>query len=246
MAYTADYYDHFASGSKGSAQALVPIVLDLTGGVASVLDVGCGIGLWLAEWSACGVPDVVGVDGDYVSSDQLLIDQFVPHDLTTPLNLGRKFDLVTSLEVAEHLDASVAAMFVKSLCDHATETILFSAAVPGQGGEHHVNEQWPSYWRPIFEGHGFEVFDVLRPMVWTNEGIKSYYRQNALLYARGKMAERLTALESGVLLDVVHPAELERLRLTRGRAVRELIPSPILSIAQRARNHLRGSITAPT
>lgn len=239
VAYTADFFDLFAPNSKMSAQTLVPIVLDLAGGIGSVLDVGCGIGLWLAEWSACGVVDVVGVDGDYVSREQLLIDRFVPRDLSTPLSLGRKFDLVMSLEVAEHLDASVAAMFVKSLCDHATETILFSAAVPGQGGEHHVNEQWPSYWRPLFAEHGFKVFDVVRPVIWANEGVHSWYRQNVLLYARGQMAQRLSAFESGTLLDVAHPAEFERRCLTRERAIREVIPKPVLSAARKVKDRLK-------
>jgi 2-polyprenyl-3-methyl-5-hydroxy-6-metoxy-1,4-benzoquinol methylase len=65
--------------------------------------------------------------------------------LIQPLDLEKEFDLVVSLEVAEHLPASAADQFVNTLVKHGKK-ILFSAAIPGQGGQDHLNEQWPDYW----------------------------------------------------------------------------------------------------
>ena len=35
------------------------------------------------------------------------------------------------------------------------DAVLFSAAIPGQGGQDHLNEQWPEYWQKKFEVNGY-------------------------------------------------------------------------------------------
>lgn len=143
--YDKAFFDSQSDGAQASAAAVVPLVKRLLS-PNSVLDVGCGPGTWVARWITEGVTDAIGVDGDYVDRSSLRIPagQFVAADLEDPLHLGRTFDLVQSLEVAEHLDEVHADAFVASLARHG-DTVLFSAALPGQGGAHHVNEQWPSY-----------------------------------------------------------------------------------------------------
>ncbi len=198
--YTSAFFDELASGTRESARAVVPLVNELVR-PSSVLDVGCGVGTWLSEWGSAGVSDVRGIDGDYVDRTalQLSSDKFTPIDLGRPFSLGRKFDLVQTLEVAEHLDESCADAFVDSLARHS-ETILFSAAIPGQGGTHHVNEQWPSYWAQKFEKAGYTAYDVIRPQIWTDPRVRVWYRQNILLFARGRA---FGGEVSG--LDLVHP-----------------------------------------
>ena len=198
--YTPAFFDELTHGTRESARIIVSSVNDLLR-PDSVLDVGCGTATWLSEWGRAGIEDVVGMDGDYVDRTalQLPAGKFVPADLGQPFSLGRKFDLVQSLEVAEHLDEVCADTFVESLARHG-DTILFSAAVPGQGGTHHVNEQWPSYWAEKFAKAGYGVYDVIRPQIWTNPDVAWWYRQNILLFARGR------AFESTVpRLDLVHP-----------------------------------------
>jgi SAM-dependent methyltransferase len=203
--YSQEFFDHHASGSTKSATRLVPIVRNLVK-PKSVLDIGCGNGGWLKAWQRAGVRDVVGVDGDYVDRDKLYIakNKFVAHDLTTPLDLKRKFDLVMTLEVGEHLDRKYAKTFVKSLVNHG-DVVFFSAALPGQGGTHHVNEQWPSYWAKLFAVHGYECFNVLRPLIWEDTAIEVWYRQNCMIFASPKAAKRLRLRRNDVPLDMVHP-----------------------------------------
>ena len=166
-----------------------------------MLDVGCGVGVWVNEWSSAGVSDVLGIDGNYVDRTALRIplDKFAPVDLKQSFSLGRKFDLVQTLEVAEHLDEACADTFVESLARHG-ETILFSAAIPGQGGTHHVNEQWPSYWAEKFARVGYTAYDIIRPQIWTDPQILAFYRQNILIFARGRVFEG-----AETRLDRVHP-----------------------------------------
>ena len=200
VAYTSTFFDVLARGTRESAQTIVPLVNELLR-PASVLDVGCGVGTWLAEWGSAGVSDVLGIDGDYVDRTALQVpsDRFAPVDLQQSFSLGRKFDLVQTLEVAEHLDEAHADTFVESLARHS-ETVLFSAAIPGQGGTHHVNEQWPSYWAGKFARAGYTAYDVIRPQIWTDQRIMVWYRQNILLFARGRVFKGPEAR-----LDLVHP-----------------------------------------
>lgn len=198
--YTRAFFDDVASGTRDSARAVVPLVNELVR-PASVLDVGCATGTWLAEWENAGVSDVQGIDGDYVdrAALQIPVSRFVPANLEQSFSLGRKFDLVQTLEVAEHLDEAYADRFVDSLTRHG-DTILFSAAIPGQGGTHHVNERWPSYWAGKFAKAGFTAYDVIRPRIWTNPDVAFFYRQNMLLFARGRSFG-----DNATSLDLVHP-----------------------------------------
>lgn len=203
--YTQDFFDLITKGSIKSASKVVPIVNKIVK-PKSVLDIGGGNGAWLQAWPKVGVKDILCVDGDYVDVENLQIpkDKFMPHDLTKPLNLKRKFDLAMTLEVAEHLDKRYAKTFVKSLTTHS-DVIFFSAALPGQSGVHHVNEQWASYWAKLFADQGYKCYDVLRPQIWTDKDIELWYRQNCLIFATNKAAKRLKLVASIAPLDVVHP-----------------------------------------
>jgi SAM-dependent methyltransferase len=184
------YINEQAARSAPTVVSLLAGLLD----VSSVLDVGCGRGVWLREWQNQGVGDFVGIDGDYVDDSGLVIppDRFLKCDLSKPFDLNRRFDLVQSLEVGEHIAEAYADSFVKSLATHG-DIILFSAAVPGQGGEFHVNEQPLSYWRDKFAALGFRVFDWLRPRIRRERAISPWYRYNTLLFLRGPALRRLNA-----------------------------------------------------
>ena len=190
--YSHDFYDYIDAGSRRSARAVAGLLLPEIK-ISSLLDVGAGHGAWAAEWLAAGVKDVVAVDGDYVQRDQLAIPaaNFLAHDLATPLDLGRRFDLVQTLEVAEHLPHAKADLFVDNLIAHG-DVILFSAAVPHQGGEHHVNEQPPEYWRTKFAARGFAPFDFVRPALADKGDVMPWYRFNSYLYANAAGQKRLS------------------------------------------------------
>lgn len=174
----------------------------------SILDVGCGIGTWLKVAADLGVKDICGVDGAFIRKEQLKIRDadFVEWDLREPLKLNRKFDLVVSLEVGEHLPEAAAETLVSSLCSHG-DIILFSAAIPGQGGQNHINEQWPDYWAKLFGDFGFYCSDILRPLFWENRNIDFWYRQNMMIYTKNqiKVGEKEISWNA---LPIVHPGLL--------------------------------------
>ena len=145
----------------------------------SLLDVGCGTGTWLKAAHEFGIQDLRGVDGIRVGADQFEVshDLFQQSDLTLPIDLNRKFDAVLCLEVGEHLDPNHASTLIASLARHA-DWILFSAACPGQPGQHHVNCQWPAYWQKRFNDQGFACSDEIRWRMWNVREIQPWYRQN--------------------------------------------------------------------
>lgn len=190
--YSGDFYSYIDAGSRRSARVVAAMLLKEMR-IDSLLDIGAGHGAWAAEWLGAGVETVVAVDGDYVRPDQLAVpeDCFRAHDLATPLDLKARFDLVQSLEVAEHLPADKADLFVDNLVAHG-DVILFSAAVPHQGGEHHVNEQPPEYWRRKFAARGYNVFDFLRPRLAGHGEVMPWYRFNSYVYANAAGQQHLS------------------------------------------------------
>jgi hypothetical protein len=209
--YSEQFYSYIGSGSHSSAAVVVPLVKSVVP-VESVLDVGGGNGVWARVWEENGAKATL-VDGDYVKAP--LVEDFQPRDLSKPLDLGRRFDLVQSLEVAEHLPAASAREFVASLVRHG-DVVLFSAAVPGQGGEHHVNEQPPEYWRALFAEQDFECFDFLRVHLRDRREVKPWYRYNTLIYANEAGQRKLAPEALQTRVDRVGEAGDLTWRLRKG------------------------------
>lgn len=214
--YSRRFYGRIGAEDGAGRRAVVRHLVDLAP-VRSVLDVGCGTGQWLAAFRSCGVEDLVGIDGPWVPRQLLAVPEahVLVQDLTRPEPPGRRFDLAVCLEVAEHLSAGSAAGLVDLLVE-AAPLVLFSAAVPGQGGSGHVNEQWPPYWASRFAERGYVVVDALRPVLWDDERVPPYMRQNLLVYARPEVIEAHPGLAEARRatdprrLAVVHPGEFRK------------------------------------
>ena len=209
--YTKDYYLAHREGARRSAEAIVPLVMGWIH-PRSVVDVGCGAGTWLSVFRKYGAREILGIDREYVTGEILEIPEkeFLPHDLRFPLSVDREFHLVVSLEVAEHLPPECAETFVDSLT-HLGPAVLFSAAIPFQGGTDHVNEQWPDYWVELFGRKGFVALDPIRKHVWQNADVESWYSQNILLFVKREYLEERPELQAerkdirDTQLSIVHP-----------------------------------------
>ncbi len=210
--YDARFFKKIESGSRASARAVMPVVLDLLR-PRSVVDLGCGEGAWLSVVRDLGIQDILGIDGEYVDRAGLLIspERFLGADISRPLMIGRRFDLAMSLEVAEHVAPERAAFYLDNLTA-LSDAIVFSAAVPNQTGVGHVNEQWPEYWKTLFEARGFVLIDSLRHRFWNDRNVERWYRQNLLLYVSQERLRASPALQREWEsarhrpLAVVHPA----------------------------------------
>jgi SAM-dependent methyltransferase len=233
--YNQRFFDYVNAGAERSARKLLPLLARLD--VRSVLDVGSGQGAWLSVWKQLGVDDVVGLDGDYVDRGRLKIPagQFVAADLGTKFDLGRRFDLVQCLEVAEHLPKASAGDLVSSLTRHS-DIVLFSAAVKGQGGEDHINEQSYDYWRELFAAHDFVVLDFIRPIILHEQSVEPWYKYNSFVYVRRSRLDflpsemRETVVSGDQPLKDLSPATF-RIR----KALVRLLPVAAVSLISRLR-----------
>jgi hypothetical protein len=214
--YDATFFAGIGEGSRRSAEAVVPLLIELFS-PCSVVDIGGGGGAWAAAVLANGVADVLAIDGPWVPHAARCIppDRFFEHDLSLPLVLKRTFDLALCLEAAEHLPASAAPELVRGLTE-AAPVVAFSAALPGQGGDGHINEQSASYWARLFASRNYVCFLDIRRRIWNDEAVEVWYRQNLLCFVRqSELARWGACLTTSIhhddpLLDVAHPALLAR------------------------------------
>jgi SAM-dependent methyltransferase len=211
--YDPAFYEYINKGSTSSAATIIPLIKSYFN-VRSVIDFGCGQGAWLREWKRIGAQEVLGLDGDYVEKDALLIDrsELKIYDLSNPVDLGKKFDIVQSLEVAEHLPESAADTFIESLVRHG-DVILFSAAAVGQGGHDHINEQPYEYWRDKFLKHDYVLIDWLREAIKDKRLVEPWYRYNSLCFVKRETIDSL-------------PQDLLRYRVANADPVVDMSPYP--------------------
>jgi hypothetical protein len=239
-AYTPKFFSWALERTRTSAEEIVPLVIDRVG-PRSVVDLGCGVGIWLNTFARLGIDDYLGVDGPWVPREALQIptERFLAAQLDKQLRLGRRFDLAVALEVAEHLPEHRANRFIRNLTDHAV-CVLFSAAIPHQGGTDHVNEQWPDYWATRFAEHGYVAVDAIRPLIWSNAAVLPFYRQNILIFATpdfvatrpSLMQDRERTVDGQLAL--VHPELMTSIASNPGehvlrRSARELMLGELLA-----------------
>jgi hypothetical protein len=217
--YNERFYDSQMEGSVKSAKVVLPVILEILPAVNSAVDFGCGAGTWLSVLKYLGISEIKGYDGAWAEKKLL-----IPRECFTAvefdkeaIQLEKKYDLAISLEVAEHLPESFARTFVKTLTD-ASDIVLFSAAIPFQGGTNHINERWQSYWRDIFGTHGFVGTDFPRKKIWNMPDVDICYRQNIALYVKKEKLETVAVptdcFSGGGQMDCVHP-ELYLMALNR-------------------------------
>jgi SAM-dependent methyltransferase len=259
--YTPKFFAWALEKTRRSAEVIVPLVMERIS-PRSVVDFGCGVGVWLETFARRGVDDYIGVDGAWVPRDALHFPQerLVTARLDEPLHLGRRFDLAVALEVAEHLPEHRSSRFVRNVVEHAP-CVLFSAAIPHQGGTDHLNEQWPDYWAERFGEHGYVVVDPIRPRVWSDSDVLPFYRQNIVVFAtpeliearpllardRERTAERqLSLVHPDLMVSIAaHPGEHVRRPSARDLMLGELLAA-LPAVAARSLRWRLGRLTTPT
>jgi len=204
--YKNNYYENRDKGTSYSAHKIISILKKSIPEIKSVVDLGCGVGTWLYPFRNQGVK-VLGVDGGWVNRNFLMIEDidFMEYDLNKELKIDIKYDLAISLEVAEHLRPESAEIFISSLTN-LSDFVLFSAAIPNQGGVNHLNEQWLEYWVKLFEGRGYIGFDIFRNQIWNDELIPFHYRQNTVLFVKeSRTSELIMPVGCDSPHSIVHP-----------------------------------------
>lgn len=206
--YDEDFYK-LIEETEMDEKIIIPLIIQWLS-PKSIVDFGCAEGAWLGEvLHQNSEISVLGLDGDYVNRKRLKIPEqnFQPVDLRQPISLDDKFELAISTEVAEHLEQEFVDIYIDNITK-AADQILFSAAVPEQGGTHHVNEQWQSYWVEKFKNRGYYCDYSVRNYFWNEPRISSWRRQNLLFFS--KVKKSIAPIKK--LIDVIQPEEEIRRR----------------------------------
>lgn len=227
--YSSGFFRFISSGKDAYKAVLFPIMAAVK--PKTVVDLGAGSGTWLAAAKEMGASRVLGLDGEWAITEHLQIGrhEFQAVDFEVDLPDVGRFDLAICLEVLEHISAEAGRRAVHWLCQRA-DVVLFSAAIPGQGGEHHINEVWQSSWAAKFISCGFRAYDIIRPLIWQNAAIPWWYRQNTIVYAKPEVGAGYGWRESEIgFLDLVHPERfsmaIEAISKLRRRTVKGRICS---------------------
>lgn len=232
-AYSAHFYEVQRDRSRTSAERIIPIIIDAVAPV-SMIDIGCGVGYWPTVFQQHGVAVAHGIDGPWARQGGLVLaaDAFVEFDFEKaavpyrPALPQPRYDLVTSFEFAEHIDPKYADALVDLFCD-LSDVVVCGAAIPYQGGAHHVNERWPDYWADKFRARGYEPCDFIRPQVWNSPEVEPWYAQNSIAYFKGGVPDRVRAAAekawggfAGRTVALAHPD------LWTAKSINEQAPPP--------------------
>lgn len=124
----------------------------------TVLDVGCAMGYLVAALRDKGV-QAYGIDISEYAIERVRSD-IQPYCKVCsalspfPVDFPKKYDMVVSVEVAEHLPEEDAVPFVQSLCGYS-DLILFSSTPDDTSEKTHINVHTPEYWAKRFADFGF-------------------------------------------------------------------------------------------
>jgi len=205
--YKESYFNRRKNLSYSSAQKILELVRDFYS-FSSAVDFGCGTGTWLKACMELGCRTIQGFDG-FADPSSLCIPSecFSQKFLGENIDSKKSYDLAICLEAAEHVDEKFSNLIVENLTK-ASKVILFSAALPGQGGTNHVNEQPPEFWQKKFMQFNYTQLDIIRPIIWDEPAVAWWYKQNIFLYVHDESIEALKLPDHTNLFaqkHIVHP-----------------------------------------
>lgn len=193
--YSTAYYKRIEEGAVRSAKEVYK-ELEKIIKFETIIDIGCGVGEW-------NYKNYIGVDHN-IPEKSLLIDPhfYFDYDLEKTIVPKSRYDLCLCLEVAEHISEERADVLIEMLCS-LSDKVLFGAAIRGQGGTGHINEQPASYWAAKFENNGFYPYKIdLRKTLFHNDNVETWYKNNLILYTKVKF-------KINYEIDFIHPQMFE-------------------------------------
>lgn len=131
------------------------------------LDIGCAMGFTVRAMTRRG-KDSRGVDiSEYAIAHALpeVKDLLRVHDIRRSVGLY-KYDLVTCIEVVEHIDKQYTERVIQNICNASSRYIFFSSKFDLKE-KTHVNVRPTGHWFGLFEQRGFKYIPMIYdPIHW--------------------------------------------------------------------------------
>ena len=178
--------------TMGAAPKIASVVSELIGIPSSVVDLGGGGGALLKAFQEIGTQTIRCFDHPSIKQEDLVIaaENFIRWDMSKSIPKPFNCDLAISTEFAEHVPQHMSDSVVNFLTQ-SSDIVLFSAAIPNQGGLEHINEQRPAFWRSLFEKRQYCFIDAIRPKIVFDQTIPHWFRQNLYLYVHEDSLHKL-------------------------------------------------------
>lgn len=178
-----------------------------------VIEFGCGNGELSKALSNAGV-EVTAIDAystpNFTEYENINFYQVDLNDTDAVMDLlkvtSTKFDLSICMEVAEHLNPDISEFLIQSLTSVA-DVVVFSAAIPEQDGDGHINCRDRYFWHEQFEKNNFYLKDTIRSQIRNNIKVGRWHALNIVDYVRltgeptlqdyRKLVAKLVQSESG-------------------------------------------------
>lgn len=157
--YTIDYFQKLNMDETIQAERLADKILEIYAPISSLVDIGCATGLYIRPFLAKGV-EAYGVDSAEEAKDPSVVqvdpERIETEDIRSFYNPEPEelLDIALCIETLEHIPAADADKAVRNIASFS-DTLIISAAKPGQAGDHHHNCQPKEYWEEKFSKHGF-------------------------------------------------------------------------------------------
>ena len=172
----------------------------------SILEFRCGLGLYCNFLKTqLDINTVIGIEPEAMGGvfdspngpTQLAIDIFLDEH---PEPLEQKFDLVMSIEVAEHVPQEKHDFLFDFLVSHTANWIVFSGARIGQGGHGHIAERDEEDWKSEFLKRGM-IFqcELTRNIRLACNQRNINHRQNLMVFKRPSGYGKLDGIEKEAL-----------------------------------------------
>lgn len=188
LTYNPLLFVYFLGRSLADAPGVISTLEGLFPEARAFLDVGAGSGGFAAQLRRHGHA-VQACERDRTGRRLTRLQRVTstPFDLASAdpaPGISGRFDLAYSFEVAEHLTPELGRRLVEFIASRA-DTVVFSAAQPGQGGMGHINEQPSAYWVQLFDTEGMQLdepaTDRLRAGFRSRPEVASWFALNALV-----------------------------------------------------------------
>jgi SAM-dependent methyltransferase len=144
--------------------------------VKTAVDIGCGDGRYVRNLNGHGIK-CVGFDG---YPETIKIPACGVCDFSKPVDVG-KFDLVLCLEVGEHIPRKYEQIFLDNVVRAAFDWIVLSWAIPGQGGNGHVNCRDNWYIAKEMRRRDYEFYAEITKKLRESSTI-SWFRNTLMVY----------------------------------------------------------------
>lgn len=215
--YDEEYYTKYDCSPYQNRDYWEPFFNNVADGIIRifnpryVLDVGCAMGYLVEALRDRGV-EAFGIDiSEYAISN--VRDDIKPFCFACSINeplpscIPAKIDVVTNIEVLEHLAKNEAEKAIGKMCS-LSDTIVFSSSHDAFDDPSHINVQQREYWATQFSKHGF-FDDIMKRPNYISKQAVAYRKASTKVYFDHEKSLWMYINQNDKIIELIQQANNE-------------------------------------